>query len=300
VTLFGLKQRWQDARTTARRIYAIDLLWRAAEGYSRQAGATAAAAMSYYALLSLFPLLIAVVAILGWTIRDPELQAQVVDAIVDQLPPDANLRPQVEAVVSGVADTQNGLLGVVGVAVALWTATGVITALRRALNRAFDVPGVHSFVHGKALDLLGVIGVMGFSMLSVAATTALGILRTAADDRFRGAVTNLAWALVYLLLPLAFSFVAFLVVYRLIPNRQVRGAPLWLGALFAALGFELAKAGFGLYVASLGRYTQVYGALGGVVAFLVFVFVVSNIVIFAAEVISELLKDQVAKHGRPC
>jgi membrane protein len=281
-------------------VYAVDVLWRAAEDHGRQAGATAAAAMSYYALLSLFPLLVAVVAIVGWAIRDPALQAQVVDAIVDQLPSNANLRPQVEAVVGDVARTQNGLLGILGVLGSLWTASGIVGALRRALNRAFDVPGTRSFVHGKALDLLGVLGVLGLSLLSVAATAALGVLRAAADDRFRSAASNLAWALVYLLLPLALSYVTFLVVYRLVPNREVRGAPLWLGASLAAAGFELAKAGFGLYVVNFGRYAEVYGALGGVVAFLVFVFVVANIVIFAAELTAELLADRMSAVTGAC
>ena len=295
MTLLPLKRRWQEAQTAARRVYAVDVLWRAAEDHVRQAGATTAAAMSYYALLSLFPLLVAVVAILGWAIRDPELQAQVVDAIVDQLPPNANLRPQIEAVIRDIAVTQNGLLGVAGVLGSIWTASGIIGALRRALNSAFDVPGTRSFVHSKVLDLLGVAGVIGLALLSAAATTALGILRAAADDRFRGAVSNLAWALIYLLLPLALSYLTFFAVYRLIPNRKVRGVPLWLGAFLAALGFELAKAGFGLYLANFGRYAEIYGALGGAVAFLGFIFVASNIVIFAAEVTSELLQDRVSE-----
>jgi membrane protein len=63
----------------------------------------------------------------------------------------------------------------------------------------------------------------------------------------------------------------------------------------AAIGFELAKAGFGPYVANFGRYEELYGALGGVAAFLVFVFMVASIGIFAAGLTSELAKDRAAR-----
>jgi membrane protein len=282
-------QRW---RAIVRRVYVLDVLWRAATNYADHGGAVYAAAISYYVLFSLFPLLIFALAALGLLVRDASIQDRVVTAIVNQFPPEVNLRGQVETVVSGVAESSITVLGLMGLLTAVWTASGAFGALRRALNRAFDVPGAQSFIRGKVVDLLGVLGVMGLVILSIAATALLGLVRTLSDGHAAGWLSDEAWGLTYFLVPLGLSFVTFLMVYRLVPNLRTRLSTLWIGALLAAVGFELAKAGFGLYVANFGRSQEVYGALGGAVLFLLFVFVVANIAIIAAEVTAELSKDR--------
>ena len=287
--LNGELTRW---RGLAQRVYILDLLRRATGDFTRHGGSTYAAAMSYYVLLSLFPSLILAVVVLGLLARDPTVQERFVDVILERFPTEVDLRPQVEAVVSGVAETDMGVLGVLSLLGAAGTASGTFGTLRRALNRAFDVPGTRSFIHGKAVDLASTLGVLGLVALSISATTAIGVFRVVADELFGGFLPNLAWAAVYFLLPFGLSFVTFVGVYWLIPNLTVAWSELWIGALLAAVGFEVTKAGFGLYLANFGRYQEVYGALGGAVAFLVFVFVASNIVIFAAEVMSELVKDR--------
>ena len=289
----GLPRWW----AVVRRVHAVDVVWRAAKNYGDHGGAVYAAAMSYYVLFSLFPLLIFGVAVLGLLVRNASIQDRIVSAIVDQFPPEVNLRGQIETVVSGVAESYITVLGLLGGLAAVWTASGVFGSLRRALNRAFDVPGAHSFICGKLVDLASVLGVMGLVALSMAASAVLGLFRALADDYIAGWPANLVWGLVYFLAPFGLSFVTFLVAFRLIPNLRVRLADLWIGALLAAVGFELAKAGFGLYLANFGRYHEVYGALGGAVIFLFFVFVVSNIVIFAAELTSELVKDRAKAAG---
>jgi membrane protein len=257
----------------------MSLLWRAARDYTSHGGAVYAAAMSYYVLFSLFPLLLLGVAVLGLLVRDPAFQERVVSAIVAQFPPEMQLRDQIETVVAGVSDRSITVVGVFG-------------TLRRALNRAFDVPGAQSFVQGKLMDLLSVLGVLGLVLLSIAVSAVLGLLRGRADVYLAGGLATVTWAGVYFLVSFGLSFVTFLVVYRLVPQRRMGVAELWPGALLAALGFEGAKAGFGLYIANFGRYQEVYGALSGAVLFLFFVFVVATIVIFAAEVTAELALDR--------
>ena len=289
----------QRLRVVVQRVYALDVLWRAATSYAVHGHAVYAAAMSYYVLFSLFPLLIFGVAVLGLLVRDSSVQDPVVTAIINQFPPEVNLRGQVEATVAGVTENYITVLGLVGLLTAVWTASGAFGTLRRALNRAFDVPGAQSFIHGKVVDLASVVGVMGLVALSIAASAVLGLFRTLAGGHGGGLVASAAWGSVYLLVPFGLSFVTFLVAYRLIPHLRVRLSTLWIGALMAAVGFELTKAGFGLYVANFGRSQEVYGALGGAVLFLFFVFVVANIVIFAAEVTSELVKDRAQRMWPP-
>lgn len=287
----------------ARRVYVVDVAQRAATGFWRHGAATAAAAISYYVVLSLFPLIILLVAVLGLLARDPAIHERVVSVILGLFPAEVQLRPPVEAVVSGVAETNPGLLAMLSLLGAVGPASGMFGTLRGALNHAFAVPGAGSFIRGKAVDLLSMLGVLGLVVLSIAATTLLGVSRAVADPWFSGLLPNLVWGLAYILLPLGLSFVTFLGAYWLIPNRTIKVSELWSGSLLAAVGFELAKTGFGLYVANVGRYQEVYGALGGAVALLVFVYVASTIVLFAAEVTSELIQDRARAAGRrppPC
>src|SRR5690606_38189465 len=130
-----------------------------------------------------------------------------------------------------------------------WTASGMFSGLRRALNRAFGVPMGRSFVRGRLLDLAGVAAVSLLILLSTVATAALGLFRAIASDRFDHPFENIVWGAVYLLVPLSTSFCVFLVLYRVGPNLRLRFRDIWLGALVAAIGFEAAKAGMGIYLA---------------------------------------------------
>jgi membrane protein len=275
-----------------RRRYAVDVVLRAWADFSRDDGMVYAAAITYYVLLSLFPFLIFVVAIFGLLVRDERLQTRVVNEIIDQMPPGANLDEQIENVIAGVASANTGLLGLVGIAVSAWTASAVFGALRRALNRAFDVPSARPFIHGRVRDLISVVTVIGLVVLSVVLTAVLRFLRSLSTDLPAGVVVNLGWWVVSLVLPLVVSFVVFMLVFRLIPNHTLGVRDLWIGALLAAIGFEIVKNVFGIYLANFGRYDEVYGTLGGAMAFMFFVFIVSNLVILTAEIGSELAKDR--------
>ncbi len=275
----------------ARKIYAVDVLYRAMRDFSQQQGSVYAAAISYYAMFSLFPMVILIATVFGWFARGTDLQARVVDTIVNQLPPGAGFRAQVESVVQ-VSAAQGGLLGLIGFAGVFWTAGSLFSALRRALNVAFDVPAARPFITGRLIDALNALGVGVLALLSLGATAALGIVRAVSADFFRGPLVNLAWAIVFFLFPFVISYGVFMMIYRVVPNRRLHRRELNIGALLAALGFEVVKLGFAIYVANLGRYQEVYGALGGVVAFLFFVYLESIILILAAEIASELANDR--------
>jgi membrane protein len=83
-----------------------------------------------------------------------------------------------------------------------------------------------------------------------------------------------------------------MMIYRVVPNRQIDLRDRTIGALLAAFGFELVKIGFTIYLVNFGRYQQVYGAIGGFFAFLFFVQLESTIIILSAEIASELAKDR--------
>lgn len=288
----GVRRRARGGARRLRSIYPIDLSYRAARDFSRHQGTVFAAATSYYALTSLFPLVILLGTIFGWVAHGTDLQARVLTEITRQLPPGLNLTKQIQGVLRGSSKTQGSILSIISLLATAWTASGMFGVLRRALNTAFDVAAVHSYFHGRLYDLLSVMGVGLLALLSIGATAVLGLVRAFTSDLFRGTLVNLGWGAVFFLLPFAVSYASFLLLYRLIPNQRLGGGAVRLGALMAAVAFELVKIGFALYVAYFGRYQAVYGTLGNAVAFTVFVFVEATIVIFSAEFASELAKDR--------
>ncbi len=281
-----------------KRMYAVDVLTRAYSQYSTNRGSIYAAAVTYYVIFSLFPLLIFLVAVFGMVVHDPDSQTRMVNNIMQQIPQALKFRSEVQDIISGVASTQNGLVGLFGVAGLVWTASGMFSALRKALNNAFDVESSRGFVRGRTMDVLSVMAVLVLSLLSVALTTAIGVFRALSDELFRGVLVNIGWGALYFFLPLAVSWCVVFATYRWVPNHSLSRRDLWFGALLAAIGFELAKAGFGLYLANFSHYSEVYGTLGGVVAFMFFIYLVSNVVIFGAELSSELAKDNRKKRGQ--
>jgi len=281
----------------ARKNYAVDVIYRATSDFTRQHGSVYAAAISYYALFSLFPVVVLVATVFGWFSRGTGLQTHVINAIVNQLPPGAGFRTQIESVVK-VSAAQGGILTVIGFFGTLWTAGSLFNALRRGLNMAFDIPTARPFITGRVSDVLSALAVGSLMLLSIGATAALGIARAVSADFFRGPLVNVAWAVVFFLLPFVLSYAVFILIFRLIPNRRLHPRDLRASALLSALGFELVKLVFTIYVANFGSYQRVYGALGGVAAFLFFVYLESTIVILSAEIASELSNDRALEAPR--
>ncbi|HVB64982.1 MAG TPA: YihY/virulence factor BrkB family protein [Nitrolancea sp.] len=283
--------RFDQLIERVRKVYAFDVLYRAISDFTKQRGSIYAAAISYYAMFSLIPMVVLSVTFFGWFSRGTDLQARVVDAIVNEVPPGVGMREQLQSIIS-ISAEQGWLLTLFGFAATAWTASNLFSVLRRALNLAFDIPNARPFFTGRLVDMLSIFVVSVMVLLSILATAALGIIRAVSSDVFRGALVNIAWGIVFFILPYFLSFGVFLIIYRLVPNRQIDLKDRTIGALLAALGFELVKIGFTIYIANFSDYQQVYGALGGVVAFLVFVHLESTIVILSAEIASELAKDR--------
>jgi len=295
--------RWS---ALCRRIYIVDLIARTATEFSRRRSSTYAAALSYYVLFSFFPLLIFIIAVFGLVVQDEEAQASVTDALLHALPTGVDLQSEVQTIVAEVGRAQHGLLGLLALLGTVWTASNMFTALRRALNSAFDVGDVRPAILAKAVDLAGVFGVPLLIVVTMVAIVvvfffvALGLLlgqMILPDQVIRVLPLTYAGRAFSFLISYSISFGMVLLIYRVVPDRRLQVRDLWQGAALAAFGFETAKFGFGLYVTNFGRYQEIYGALGSGVAFLFFVFIVATIIIFFAVFASVRLGDRTARAG---
>jgi membrane protein len=248
-----------------------------------------AAAISYYALFSLFPLLIFMVSIFGIFLQSSSLQKEIIDKVLEFLPLTAD---------KGSSEVKDALDAIAGVSIHLsivgllglaWSASGMFGTIRSSLDVVWKLETSRPLITQKLVDLSLMAGVGVFFLLSIGTTGLLHATQEASSGLLGplSSRNTFLWRTVPHVAPATFSFVAFLVLYRLVPHARTRVADVWLGALVAALLFEVVKHGFSLYVANFGRYDVIYGSLGAVVALLAWMYLSAVILLLGAEVASE-------------
>lgn len=245
-----------------------------------------AAAISYFALFSLFPLTLLAAAIFGIVLRNEDVQARVLEAIVDAIPVSA---PSVENSLRGMADF-GPTLSVVAAIGTLWSASALFSAVRRALDVVFDVRHPRPMLRAKLLDYLVLMGVGTLFFTSIILTTGWRIAETQLDQRWGLFDGNLRWLwdVGAIVIPAGVTFLMFLLLYRAMPHRTTRLRHVWPGALLAAVAFEIVTAGFATYVAYFTNFDVVFGSLGGVIALLFWIYVSANILLYGAELAAEV------------
>jgi membrane protein len=190
--------------------------------------------------------------------------------------------------IRGVSHVSGALTftGLIGIA---WSASAMFSAIRRSLNIAWDIDVKRPIVQQKLLDLAMVLGLGVLLALSIASTTALRVLRHLSDSSLGplSSGTGFLWSGLPLVLPAAFTYVVFLLVYRLVPNVRHGWRDVWLGALLATVLFEILKNGFAIYIANVGNFDAVYGSLGVLLLFMLWTYLAASILLLGAELASE-------------
>jgi len=252
-----------------------------------------AAELAYRFLFAVFPFGIFVAALTAFvattiSIEDPT--GKIISALGDNLPKDlaAGIRPQIEAV---IGTSRPGLL-TVGAIAALWAATGGTNALIKAMNRAYEVEETRSFIPKTALaiglTLLASVGILtafvtivGASMLTTEVVRQLNL-----DQRLVDAIGLLRWPVVFVFLSIAVG-----VLYKLAPNVRIPFRWCLVGGALFSVGWILATALFGLYVANFANYSNTYGALGGVIVLMLWFYISALILVASAALVAAVLKE---------
>ncbi|MGI8549261.1 MAG: YihY/virulence factor BrkB family protein [Dehalococcoidia bacterium] len=269
----------------------LTVLKRAVGSFGKDNCTSYAAATSYWALLSLFPLVVFLLSFAGFFIHSEQQKGQIVDSLFKALGQgvDKNtLYAQVNAHAGG-----SSAASIIGLLLAAWSASAVFGAVRTGINVVFNVTKARPMLRSKLLDLGMVLGIGLLLALSLAATGVLTALQSFSNQIFGsslGVLPHLAFALLYLIIPPAISFAAFGLVYYIVPHAELRLKDAWLGALVAAVLFQIVQIGFAVYAANIGHFDKVYGALAGVIAFLFFMYVSANIIFLGAEVTKEYVE----------
>lgn len=272
--------------------YRFGLLQRAYLRYSAIHGHIYAAAISYFSMISLFPWLIFILTLLSFLVRDPVVQSQIVTQVVEQFPPGARIRIELRSFVAEITLRRSGLIGFAGLVTTVIVASEAFRSLRFALNTIFGTPQTRTFLRGRALDLLGMVVVLIFGLITTLLAIVLQFNWVSENSWILGPEGTVLTNIARYLLPLLISFVAFTLMYRIVPEIRLDWSVLWIPGLIAAAGFELARLGMQVFLNYFGRFQQLYGALSVTVVTLVFVFIVANIVLLAAALAWEIAHDR--------
>jgi membrane protein len=258
-----------------------------------------AAALTYYGIFSIFPALLALVSILG-LIGHSATQPLINNA--DSIAPGAAK----EIFTSAVQNLQRsqgaaGVLFVVGLAGAIWSASGYVAAFMRASNVIYDVGEGRPL--WKALPVRLAVTIATVLLLAI---TAVGVVVTGPLARQVGNVIGLGgtavtawdiakWPVLILIVSLMFSL-----LYWASPNvRHPKFHWVTPGGVLAVLLWLVASAAFAIYVANFGSYNKTYGSLGGVIVFLMWLWLSNVVILLGAEFNAELARSRQIEAGHP-
>ncbi len=244
-----------------------------------------AASVSYYAILSLFPLVLGLSAVVGVVANSPERQEEIIEFIIEYLPgSEAFVRESVEGVVK-----LRAAFGIGSVLSLLWTGSAVFGSITRAVNRAWDVHKDLPFYKNKPRQIAMALGISLLFLLSVGITT---VFQWATSiDTGDGSLSSLLGGGVVsglLKMPaLLVSFAIFAMVYKVLPNTKTYWKYIWVGAIVAAVLFEGGKNLFLWYLEHFAQYDQLYGNIASVIVLMVWTYLSALILILGAEIASE-------------
>jgi membrane protein len=268
------------------------LVYRAVKAFFDERCSHHAAALSYYVLFSIFPLMIFTLGLIGLVIQDPDVQESIVDEVMANVPLSQDEgRDDVTDALSDVARDRSGAIGFFGLITLAWSGSAMFGALRNSLNVIFRVERPRPPLIQKVIDLAIVLSLAPLFLASIAATSVLRIARRTSEELpLLGDAPHAlgaGWWVASVLLPIIVSFIAFFLLYWLVPARRFRPVHIIPGAIVAAVLFEAVKIGFSIYIENFRNFDLVFGSLGAVLAFLFWVYISANILLLGATIAAE-------------
>jgi membrane protein len=256
-----------------------------------------AAALTYYGVLAIFPAMIVIVSILGL------IGTSATQPLIDNLGTVAP-GPAKEILTSSLKNLQGsqgtaGVLFVVGLLGALWSSSGYVAAFMRASNAIYDMEEGRPV--WKTLPVrvsLTLVLLVLLAVTTVAVVITGGLAEKIGDLIGVGSTTVTAWNIAKWPVLVLVVGLMFALLYWAAPNVKRPGFR-WVspGGILAVIGWLIASAAFAFYVGNFGSYNKTYGALGGVIVFLVWLWISNIMILLGAEFNAELERERAIQGG---
>ncbi|MFE5561179.1 YihY/virulence factor BrkB family protein [Streptomyces sp. NPDC056544] len=258
-----------------------------------------AAALTYYGVLALFPALLVLVSLLG--IAGKSATEQVLDNLQKLTPGSAR-----DVITNAIQQLQGNagigsLVAIVGLAVAIWSASGYVAAFIRTSNAIYDVPEGRPVWKILPLRLALTLTLMVLAVVSALIVVFTGSLaRQAGSALGVGDTAMTVWSIAKWPVLVLLVTIMIAILYWAAPNAKGRGFK-WItpGSFLALVIWMIASAGFAFYVANFGSYNKTYGTLAGVIVFLIWLWITNLAILLGLELDAEMVRQRAVAGGHP-
>ncbi|GAB5490652.1 MAG: YihY/virulence factor BrkB family protein [Phototrophicaceae bacterium] len=253
-------------------------------------GSRQAAALSYYAIFSVFPLTLLLAIGIGNIVGPVAAQEQIARGLQIFLPEATVL--DIQATLSE-AIGQSSSFSLVASAALIWAATNLFTHITLALDVTFNVENSRSIVRQRVIAVI-----MGLTLvvLVLASFVTSGVLRLI--SAFSPGVPNIWVRIATFFLPVGLNVVIFALLFRYVPAREVHWDAIWPAAIFGSVAWELAKSGFEWYLTNLANYWIIYGSIATGIVLLFWAWLIASLFLFSAELCAQLNQWLIAEEDR--
>lgn len=254
------------------------------------------AQLTYYLILAIFPFIIFFLSILQFT---PLADADILQRLLSPLP-GASKDLFYDLINNIIKGGSVGLLsfGAIG---SIWASSNGVMAIIKAVNRAYDLEESRPYIKLKGLSIIFTLGLF---VVLIGAFTVL-IFGEVIFDALVESYTwpsIVIWKILKVLIPLLFMVLSISLLYKFSPSIKkgvnIKFSESMPGALFTSVFWIILSVGFSFYVNNFGNYSKTYGSLGGVIIFLIWLYMSSIVIVLGAEVNATLLSMKDKKNKR--
>jgi membrane protein len=239
-----------------------------------------AAQTTFYMILSIFPFIIFLVSLASYT---PVSGEEVVNNLSGYIPPE--LSGVFKDIIDGIVDNENRKFASVGMLATIWAASYGVESLMRGIDKAYDQHLERSYVKSKLLSLLFTVALSVLFISSLLSLVFGKVIGTSVFDFFGiSDFFKVVWGFFRFIFPVSFMVLIFYGVYRLIPMCKVKFKDIYPGLFFSVAGWLGVGQFFSYYFTNLNNFSATYGSIGGIIAFLMWMYWSSIIILVGAEI----------------
>lgn len=278
------------SRPGKKRVMTRKVLWRliqeAIAAWQQDKASRLAAALSYYAIFSVTPLIVVIIAIAGSLFGEAAARGQIIAQIQGSVGPEGAAFIQSLLENAGRGGAGSGLFAsVIGIILLLFGATGLFVELQDALNTVWGVTakpnrGVKNFLRNRALSFVMVLSIGFLLLASLVLSAVLASLSRFTDSNLFE--LGRFWQITNLAVSFGVIVLLFATIYKLLPDVRIPWSDVWVGASITALLFMIGRFLLGLYLGNTA-FSSTYGAAGSLIILLVWFYYSAQILFFGAE-----------------
>ncbi len=263
-------------------------LWAALKKFDGDHGFFLSSGITFNLLICLVPLMLLFLSLAGIYLYSAREVLNHIRSYFENAVP--NLDPKIMNNIFKIIRNRK-IVGILGMGGLIWTSTWVFSSLRVALNIIFQAEKGRGVIRGKAIDLLMIFLIVILLLTSMTISSGIALVQKYHLTPFMDLGPITRFFLKYLI-PFFFTYWIFFLLYEIIPNKKVPVRPALKAALFTSLSWEVAKQLFGWYVLRLGRFSMVYGSLGTLAIFFLWIYYSSAIILLGGEIAYLLDKEK--------